>query len=1264
MSEIEEQQDNLVQNDIQDRLEISSDDFEAQEVRLKKREEIKEQIKARIQERIRRKQSIQQAMDAPLEQIMGADPNTIGRLMDLPKGAVASVLKTVESIKDFTVTVAEKAARKDLTQLRDRVSVKEMTPKTSTDVKIEQMTPEEIEASGAQVTDVAKGVVAGVLKTAESIKNLGFDVVDAVDKLNPTPMFSDDVTEAIKEAVSVKGVTPEVETAAGKVAESITQFSAAFLPINQASRAKWLGKLGKVAGVPKGVRAAAKGAVADFIAFEERMALTENLLQAIDPELAKKLPAYLKEDADDSPFETRLVNALEGAGFGVAADFVLNGVRSVREMHRAQKVKKIVDKTIKPIKDNIAKMRKGLEGLAEKQVQKTKEAAKKTRKKTEEAAQPSEAAKRLKQAIEEPPKETKTRSELAEAAKLLGVTVEDLRTRDAYKAAKALKVDDLTAAVTVIQDNVSQEYNAAIKELAPLIKAGDARARAEALELATDLFTIGRTAQDVAGEAARGMQFRTQQPSVQEFNAIQKLIADGKISVEDEQDLVLALVSLAELDGDVAGFMGSIGKQKLKTVKDWNDLIARRFKSFLLSSPRSLLLDVASDTYRHTWEVADRFAAATVSSARRGAKAAKAIKKEKGWIGFTNTAYRNGAFRQATEPTDVTFVEAKALAEGYAQYWKQVIVGTGKIAKLNVKKAAEAIAESGAFTGVKTGVKGFLDDMAEKAKSVRLDSSTKLNVQETDVKIADLVGKPDNVALRALDYATASMEPVLGFYRNKDHVGQAIVFRAELQARAISRATNEGLEGAAYNARVKELTTDIWEQENLKDFLDKKKISSLNNKKLAQQVAAGRQARAEAKRVSLTEDLTGFGKAAESLVRSIPGGDLLFPFVKTTYNLTKYELAKSPLSLLNVRGDSLTQKALFGGSARERDLAMGRMALATGMNVLAFKAAYDGLIRGSVIKDPGQRATLDNAGMFENSMRIGNTVIGLNDFSPLSAPFIRAANIVELFHYMDGDTIEDDLAEDLMTVIASTTLGIADQMASSNFTGQMGDLFNVVTEQDEYGMRRIGKSLITGLTVPGAVAWTTRFWEDNAKQTDTLWQSVLARLNLGEDKLDKFGRPIPKRSTSVGNIIPISITQYGANDPLAIEELNNGTIIRKPSRIVSTDLGQARLKPEEYNRLLEIISELKTYDALVKIVDSPFYQSLPNIPAQQMEKLGPVTGTRGGVLRKVYQQKKATAQEILLLERPEIVARSRESKLEYFVGGKEAPVTRFAPNEK
>ena len=343
---------------------------------------------------------------------------------------------------------------------------------------------------------------------------------------------------------------------------------------------------------------------------------------------------------------------------------------------------------------------------------------------------------------------------------------------------------------------------------------------------------------------------------------------------------------------------------------------------------------------------------------------------------------------------------------------------------------------------------------------------------------------------------------------------------------------------------------------------------------------------------------------------------------------------------------------------------MGRMALATGFNVLAFKAAYDGLTRGSVIKDPGQRATLDNAGMFENSMRIGNQVIGLNDFSPLSAPFIRAANIVELYHYMDGDTIEDDLAEDLMTVMAATTLGTADQIMSSNFTGQMGDIFNVLTEQDEYGMRRIGKSLVTGLTVPGAVAWTTRFWEDNAKQTDTLWQSVLARLNLGEDKLDKFGRPIPKRSTSVGNIIPISITQYGANDPLAIEELNNGTIIRKPSRIVSTDLGQARLKPEEYNRLLEIISELKTYDALVKFVDSPFYQSLPNIPAQQMEKLGPVTGTRGGVLRKVYQQKKATAQEILLLERPEIVARSRESKLEYFVGGKEAPVTRFAPNEK
>ena len=1127
----------------------------------------------------------------------------------------------------------------------------------------------------AKVMDIPKGAVAGVLKATESMKNLAIDVLSAKVKSeigdedvrlpDGEAVSIADVTaafETLKENVSIKDIAPETKTAAGKVVESITQFATAFLPVKQASRAKWLGKFGKVTGVPKGVQAMAKGAAADFIGFEERMALTESLVRVVDPELAKQLPAYLKEDADDSPFETRLVNALEGAGVGVAAGFVLNGVRSVRDMARVHQARTVVEKTVKPAREKMAKVRTRLEKLAKEQ------------------AQPPEAVQRLKkagtqdgfllrrtavlEAIEKPAKETKTRKELDEAAKLLGTTVEDLKSRDAYKAAKELKIDEQIAAVTVIQDNQYQELKSAFTDLAPLIKAGDERAVTTALDLAEEYLKIARTAQDVAGEAARGMQRRSKESSVSFFNSLQKSLAEGQISVEDRQDLAKAIVSLVELDGDVAGFLGGPSKRTLTKVRDINDLIARRFKSFLLSSPVSMLRDVSSDMYRHTWEVADRFAGATVSSARRGAKAAKTIKQEKGWAGFVDEAYRNGVFRQATEATDITFTEAKALSAGYAEYWKQVIVGTGKIAKLNAKKAKEAAAETGKISAIKTGVRGFLDDMAEKAKSVRLDSSTKLNVKETDVKIADLAGRPDNVALRGLDYATSAMEPVLGFYRNKDHVGQAIVFRAELKARAISRATNEGLTGEAFNARVKELSTDIWEQEDLYDFLNKKNLRSLKDKTLSQQMAAGRQAWSEAKRVSLTEELTGIGKGFESVVNEIPGGFMLFPFVKTTYNLTKYELAKSPLSLLNVRGTSLTQKALRSGSGRERDLAIGRMSIATGAQVLAFKMAYDGFIRGSVIKDPGQRATLDNAGMFENSMRIGNTVIGLNDFSPLSAPFIRAANVVELLHYMDGDTIEDSVAEDMTNYIAAGILGIADQMASSNFTGQFGDLFNIVTEQDEYGLKRAGKSLVTGLTVPGAVAWTSRFFEDNKKQTDTLWESILARLNLGEDKLDKFGRPIPRRSTAVGNIIPISITQYGANDKLAIEELNNGTIIRKPSRRLPTPVGQARLNADEYNRLLELMGELGTYDKMLKLTESPFYQSLPAIPAKEMEKIGKPTATRGGALRKLYQTYLKLAQDQLLLEYPEITARAVADKKEYFVEGKTAPVTRFAPNEK
>ena len=301
----------------------------------------------------------------------------------------------------------------------------------------------------AKVMDIPKGAVAGVLNTVESIKNLGIDLVGATDT---SGYIDPKVLDIMREKISVKDIIPEAKTAAGNVAESITQFAAAFLPINQASRATGIAKA--AAKVPKTIKVAAQEAAATFIGFEERMALTENLVKAVDPELAKKLPDYLKEDAEDSPFETRFVNALEATGVMLAGNFVLKGLRSVRDMARVNQARTVVEKTVKPVQEKMAKVRTRLEKLAKEQ------------------AQPLEAVQRLKKAVEEPLKETKTRKELAEAANLLGVTVEDLKSRDAYKAAKELKVDEQIAAVTVIQDNQYQEMTKAFTDLESLVKDG------------------------------------------------------------------------------------------------------------------------------------------------------------------------------------------------------------------------------------------------------------------------------------------------------------------------------------------------------------------------------------------------------------------------------------------------------------------------------------------------------------------------------------------------------------------------------------------------------------------------------------------------------------------------------------------------------------------------------------------------------------------------------------------------------------------------
>ena len=103
--------------------------------------------------------------------------------------------------------------------------------------------------------------------------------------------------------------------------------------------AGWLtgGKIMKGLGVGKQVtrtgqftKATAQGAIADFIGFDELSGRLTDMVVEHSPEMADTWLGYLQSDPNDTWWEGRMKNTIEGAGIGAFADVVMAGLRMTK----------------------------------------------------------------------------------------------------------------------------------------------------------------------------------------------------------------------------------------------------------------------------------------------------------------------------------------------------------------------------------------------------------------------------------------------------------------------------------------------------------------------------------------------------------------------------------------------------------------------------------------------------------------------------------------------------------------------------------------------------------------------------------------------------------------------------------------------------------------------------------------------------------------------------------------------------------------------
>ena len=170
------------------------------------------------------------------------------------------------------------------------------------------------------IADLALAPIRGVLNATESVADLvtlGNVPEGTINRLGPS------------------------RTMAGSVVENATDFLVGFTPVfgwlGKASKLGKLAKLGKAgsylakSNVAKGAIA---GAVADFSVFDEHQERLSNLIESV-PELQNPVTEYLASNQEDSIFEGRLKNAVEGLLAGGVVDGLISGVKALKGAKRA-----------------------------------------------------------------------------------------------------------------------------------------------------------------------------------------------------------------------------------------------------------------------------------------------------------------------------------------------------------------------------------------------------------------------------------------------------------------------------------------------------------------------------------------------------------------------------------------------------------------------------------------------------------------------------------------------------------------------------------------------------------------------------------------------------------------------------------------------------------------------------------------------------------------------------------------------------------------
>lgn len=331
------------------------------------------------------------------------------------------------------------------------------------------------------------------------------------------------------------------------------------------------------------------------------------------------------------------------------------------------------------------------------------------------------------------------------------------------------------------------------------------------------------------------------------------------------------------------------------------------------------------------------------------------------------------------------------------------------------------------------------------------------------------------------------------------------------------------------------------------------------------------------------------GPRLELAQRAMAGhwSQLIVPFIRTPANLVSWAVQHVPgLNLMSARW-----RDAFAAGGEQRDKAISRVVIGTGLAMTAFTMAQDGTMTGGGLFDKEENATKRAAGWQAYSVKVGDTYYSYQRMEPVAKILGIAADLVEMMDATKDEQDKAKMASMLVMMFGNATI-------STTYLSGLANAVQSITDPVRYGdnfMEQYATSL-----VPKIVGQTVTLTDPYKREVDGTMEAIQSQLPYFREKLmpkrDVWGEP--SKNDRWFAVMPVA-TSEESKDKVKTEAVRLSLALNDAPKFV---MERGPFKPGEKKIELtgeqrDVFREVAGKNAmtiLAPIVNSPDWNRIPD----------------------------------------------------------------------